>query len=262
MASFRSISAAALACVLALSGCDSEATDAPTTASSPSSTPSAPEPPSAMPTPGGFVEMEFSARDGEVRRGRLFGDGQVAIALSHMGNPGNDQDDWKPTALRLAEAGYLVLTYDNRERLNSSWNDVLGAVDYLRSLGAETVIAGGASIGAMASLRAAEEPDSAISGVIWLAGVLNNSGYYFKESDITDVACPVAIISAKDDSYGAADDARQLRAWLPETSELLIIDSSQHGTNIFADGGNNARALRKALVSFVDDVAAGPTTQC
>jgi dienelactone hydrolase len=132
---------------------------------------------------------------------------------------------------------------------------MLGGADYLRSNGAERVIAGGASIGAMASLHAAEQPSSNLDGVIWLAGVLRGSGYSFQEADVTAVACPMLFISGDEDTYGAADAAQQLHDWAPSASRLLIVDSRLHGTDILDEDDRNAAALTQAMFGFVDQVA-------
>jgi hypothetical protein len=93
-----------------------------------------------------------------------------------MGRPRDSQDDWVSFAGELAKNGYQALTYE-RGAFGDAWQDVHGAADYLRDNGAETVIAAGASLGAMASLYAAERPRSGLNGVIRLAGVLQNRSY-------------------------------------------------------------------------------------
>jgi pimeloyl-ACP methyl ester carboxylesterase len=241
--------AAACAVLLASAACSGD--DRPgETATASESTPEA-----------SFTDIEFTAADGERRPARLFGSGDVAVVLSHMGNTRSSQEDWAPFAQELADAGYRVLTYDNRSELSESWNDVLGAVAHLRNDGAETVVVGGASIGAMASLRAAIEPESEINAVLWLAGVLNESGYAFTEADVADLACPMLIASGSQDSYGAAADAELLHEWTPDVSELLIVDSIRHGTDILAeDEPAVADELRRAMTDFLDNAAASTTT--
>lgn len=61
--------------------------------------------------------------------------------------------------------------------------------------GAERVVAVGASIGAMASLHAAAQPDNGLHGVVWLAGVLRNRHYEFQPTQVAAVACPLMLIS-------------------------------------------------------------------
>jgi dienelactone hydrolase len=185
----------------------------------------------------------------------------MAVVLSHMGRPGDSQDDWVSFAGELAKNGYQALTYE-RGAFGDVWQDVLGAADYLRDNGAETVIAAGASLGAMASLYAAERPRSGLNGVIWLAGVLQNRGYHFQATDVSKIACPILFISGDEDTYGAAGAARQLHDWTTVPSDLLILRSTQHGTDILAEGGSNATRLVNAMLSFIRQVVSESMRTC
>ena len=60
----------------------------------------------------GSRAVAFESRDGVTLEGRLFGDGSTGVVLSHM-RPA-DQRSWFAFANRLADEGYLVLTYDFR----------------------------------------------------------------------------------------------------------------------------------------------------
>jgi dienelactone hydrolase len=249
----KHVLAAALALLLASAACGGDRSDA--TPSDPAGETTAQDAP--------YTEVQFTAADGERRSGRLFGSGEVAVVLSHMGTAGDGQEDWERFALELAEDGYRVLTYEGRTTLSETWNDVLGAADHLRGEGAEKVIAAGASIGAMASLRAAIEPGSEIAAVLWLAGVLNASGYDFTESAVSGLACPMLIASGADDSYGAADDAARLHEWTSEVSELVVVDSFRHGTDILMEGeAAVADELRQAMTDFLGREAAAPAAAC
>lgn len=208
---------------------------------------------------GSYQVVEFETRDGEARTGRLFGDGRVAVILTHMGRPEDSPDDWESFAVELADEGYQVMTHDRPGRRTGVWEGVLDAADYLSTHGAETVIAAGASIGAMGSLHAATQEDSNLHGVIWFAGVLNSSGFHFSEEDVDDLACPLLLITGDRDTYGAAEDTRQLHEWVTAPSELIIVDSALHGTDILAQGGAPADQVRQAMIDFVDQAASEPT---
>jgi dienelactone hydrolase/predicted small lipoprotein YifL len=253
--------AAAMTLVPVLAACGASGPDERPTTTTPE--PSTPQPTVTTSVDDElFQEVEFAARDGELRSGRLFGDGDVAIVLSHMGRSGDSQQDWAPFARELADHGYQTLTYERRSTLGEVWLDVLGAVDYMRAGGTEKVIAGGASIGAMASLHAAEQPDTQIDAVIWLAGVLRNRGYHFQQADVSEIACPMLLISGDQDSYGAADDTRQLHDWATAPSELVILDSQRHGTDILAEGDPNANALTHAMLDFIEHIANETSGPC
>lgn len=204
--------------------------------------------------------MHFTTPDGATRSGRRFGDGHVAIVLTHMGRRGDRQGDWASFAGELADRGYRALTYQRRDDLEEVWQDVLGAANYLRDHGADKVIAAGASIGAMASLHAAEEPTSNLDGVIWLAGVLQGSGYDFRRAEVAALGCPMLVISGDRDPYGAAEAARQLRGWATAPSQLLLLPTARHGTDVFEEGGPTARKLTLAMARFVKRVASRSST--
>lgn len=209
-----------------------------------------------------FDPVAFVARDGEQRSGRLYGDGAVAVVLTHMGRSGDGPGDWAGLAERLSNRGFQALTYRRRLLYDTMWKDVLGAADYLRKHGAKKVIAGGASVGAMASLRAAEAPGAPIDAVIWLAGVLSDSGYDFRRADVAQLACPVLVISGDKDIYGASTDARLLHGWATAPKQLLILNSVEHGTDIFGEGGSDARQLTRTMLRFVERVADAPGRSC
>ncbi|GAA4924808.1 dienelactone hydrolase [Stackebrandtia albiflava] len=223
-----------------------------------------PEPgPEPSASPESHREVEFESPDGELREARLFGEGEVAVVLSHMGRGGDGQDDWREFAERLADDGRLVLTYQGRISLSQTWRDVQGAVEYLRRQpGVTTVVAVGASIGAMATLEASVAPGPEIDGLVWLSGVLDNSGYTFTAPDVAELACPALLATGDRDHYGSTEDTRTLHEWWGAGSELLVVESESHGTDILADGGEPAAELTTALTDFVDRVANGSGPTC
>lgn len=211
---------------------------------------------SAQATEVMYREVEFTSRDGTLRSGHLYGEGSVAIVLSHMGRQRDRQEDWDGAARHLADRGYQVLTYTRQAAFGESWQEVLDAADYLRQQGgAERVVAGGASIGAMASLFAAEQPESQLVGVIWLAGVLHGSRYDFQEADVSQIACPMLMMSGAKDGYGGRNAAEQLYAWATAPKELLIVESGLHGTDILLEGGPQAAQLEEAIDGFLNSLA-------
>jgi predicted alpha/beta-hydrolase family hydrolase len=230
--------------------------------SQPSSSQPSPSQPSPSVGTATYRTVEFTARDGERLTGRLFGRGTTAVVLSHMGSSENSQDDWTTFAEALARRGFQALTYERRLVLSDVWLDVLGAGDFLRANGAQRVVAAGASIGAMASLRAAEQRDNDLNAVLWLAGITGGRHYSFQQADVARVACPLMIISGDQDEFGAADHARTLHAWTPRTSRLLILPSQAHGTEILAESGPSSGQLTKAMIDFITRVSTGPVKTC
>lgn len=208
----------------------------------------------------------FEASDGVRLRGLTFGDGDVGVVLSHMGRPGDSQEDWFGLADELAGRGYRVLTYDRRgvcssiiescsdgePVLSEHWQDVVGAVAHLYDAGAQQVVVIGASIGAMATWFAVAEADLDVAGVIWFAGVVGGA-YTFDEADVAAVEAPKLFISAEDDSYGAGEDARQMYRWAAEPADLLIVPGRLHGTDLLTPEAppDVRRTVTEAIIGFV-----------
>ena len=208
---------------------------------------------------GPYREIALELPNGALREGRDYGNGEVGIVLTHMGGATDTQDDWAAIAEELVAEGYRVVTFNHNA--SAVWVQVLAATDYLREQGATTIVVGGASLGAMASLRAAQEPGSGLHGVIWIAGVQLGSGYAFQEEDVGAVACPILFASGTEDEHGAAEDAERMSAWA-QSSELVLVESDLHGTDILHEGGPAADELRAAILDFLDRVTASPEATC
>lgn len=188
------------------------------------------------------------------------------VILAHMGNAGDSLLDWLPAAEHLHDLDFTVLLINRRgvclpagdrcsegpDDFAASWADVVGAAEYAEQHGAARIVIGGASLGAMASLYAARRLGDRIDGVIWLAGLLDASGYRFSARSVHATAAPVLAISATNDPYGAAHDARELARWSGEGSPVLIRGSS-HGTDMLRQ-----EQPRRRLMEAIEAFLAGP----
>lgn len=264
-----SVAAALAALVTACSGVG------PATSSSPTATPTSSLAPSPTPLPpqtirpDGSILVHFDAADGVHLTGRVFGTGPTTVILAHMGNEANNQDDWLPLVPKLVAAGVTVLTYNRRSVCSGpdecsqpiggygdAWHDMVGAVAFAKARGATKVIVGGASIGAMASLYAVLHEPLDVSGVIWMAGLINDQGYSFEAGQVAKLAAPILIVSAADDRYGAGPDAQQLYDWAPQPKTLVLIPGRWHGTEVWTVGEPSAQAtVTTAIVDFVAGLA-------
>ena len=189
----------------------------------------------------------------------------TTVVLAHMGNDGNSQDDWHVLVPKLVDKGFTVLTYNRRgvcsgdgecsgpgTGYGSVWKDVVGAVAFAHARGASEVIVGGASIGAMSSLYAALQEHLDIAGLIWIAGLVNESGYSFDAGQVAGLAVPILVISAIDDRGGAGPDAQQLYGWAPEPKKLVMIPGRWHGTEVWTAGDATAqKTFEDAILEFV-----------
>ncbi len=71
--------------------------------------------------------VAFEATDGTPLRGHLFGKGPTGVILAHM-YPA-DQKSWFPLARKLAEEGYLAMTFDFRGYGESGGEKVISEID-------------------------------------------------------------------------------------------------------------------------------------
>ncbi len=228
-----------------------------------------PEPTSAfdLATPEELIALSqpvsFLASDGVGLEGRLFGQGDVSVALAHMGGQADDQSQWFETAGLLADQGYRVLTYNRRGAcpggdegcsedgdVEDGWRDLVGAVGFLRQ-SAGSVVIGGASQGAMEAMYVAGRGKAEIDGLIWMA-----SARGYGEADLLELAPRVSepklyLAGEFDQEWG--DLARELHAASREPKELVLLDTGEHGTDIpvfeeppVADG------FRQAILDFLD----------
>jgi len=232
-----------IACSLALSGCGSDG--------------------DAVPDLSGSQAVSFASRDGVGLEGRLFGRGTTAVVLSHM-LPA-DQRSWFDFAGRLAEHGYLVLTYDFRgycpggdggcsrgERdVSSIWQDVLGAIDLVRSRGATRVVLVGASMGGTASLVAAAEEGVDVEAVVALSAPVSIEGLVADGSLLQQISAGKLFIAGVGDA-AAADAAEELYATSPPPKRVEIVPADDHGTDLLTGAQAEVvkRLIETALAQF------------
>ena len=236
-----------------------------------------PAAPSSSPTPSQAATSRFPALeradllamsepvrlhgDGGVRlEGRLFGSGEVGVALAHM--RGGDQSQWFELAGLLADNGYRVLTYNRRGscpggELGCSagsedaggWKDLEFVVDRLREAGARRVVVGGASIGAMESLYALSRGLDA-EGLIWVAGIDLYGGVPVSEQT-RDLRIP-KLFMAGDGDGEAWDLLGVFEERAPGPTDVVTLDTGEHGTDILAYADVAAAdALRQAVLDFL-----------
>ncbi|SDG31247.1 hypothetical protein SAMN05216553_10764 [Lentzea fradiae] len=97
--------------------------------------------------------IKFKAEDGVELPGVVLGSGSTGVLLASSSS--NSSCDWLPLAQELADDGYQVLFYENRDfRLRDVRNafdqDVLGAAKELERRGASSIVAGGIAVSAAA----------------------------------------------------------------------------------------------------------------
>ena len=207
--------------------------------------------------------VSFESVDGVALEGRLFGDGSTAVVLSHM-LPA-DQRSWFAFADRLADEGYLVLTYDFRgycpggeggcsqgdRDISAIWQDVLGAEDFVRSRGATEVALVGASMGGTASLVAAGQEGEDIEAVVTLSAPESIEGLVADAALLQREQANKLFIAGVGDAT-AAVSAQHLGDIAPPPKRVAIVPVDDHGTDLLtgARGEEVQRLIETYLMQF------------
>lgn len=220
----------------------------------------------ASPPPGSRA-VTFPSADGTELQGRVVGGGNVGIVLSHM-LPA-DQTSWWPFAERLAREGYLALTYDFRgycpggragcsqgeKDIAAIWQDVLGAIGEIRSLGATRVVLIGASMGGTASLVAAAQTGVDVDGVITLSAPTSIEGLTADTDVLAQVSAPKLFLAGVGDA-SAADAAQELYDTSPPPKRVEILTTDDHGTDILS--GNQAGPASTLILTYLQQILGTP----
>lgn len=192
--------------------------------------------------------VSFPSSDGVRLEGQLFGDGTSAVVLSHM-RPA-DQRSWFALADRLADAGYLVLTFNFRgycpggedggcsegeTEIGAIWQDVLGAIGFVRDRGAGRVALIGASMGGTASLVAASQQGVEVDAVITLSAPASIDGLVVDRDVLTRISGAKLFVAGVGDA-AYARDAESLFALAPQPKRVEILPSDAHGTDLLTGG--------------------------
>lgn len=215
----------------------------------------------------GSTPVSFESADGLHLEGRLFGAGnRVGVVLAHM-LPA-DQTSWWDFAERLSEQGYLALTFDFRgycpggnagcsaggRDIAAIWQDVLGAIDFVRSNGADRVMLVGASMGGTASLVAASQGSTPVAAVITLSAPASIEGLTADANVLTRLSGGKLFVAGVGDAP-AAHDAEQLYELAPTPKRIEILPSDDHGTDLLS--GNQSEVVRNLVIGYLDQFREG-----
>jgi dienelactone hydrolase len=218
---------------------------------------------------GSATPVELTASDGVGLRGHVFGAGATTVVLSHMGARRASQEDWFPVADALAAHGYRVVTYDRRGvcsptlgtcsdgpgTYSAAWQDVAGVARYARETGAERVVLGGASLGAMSTFWAVSREDVPADGLVWFAGVTEGE-HVFDEATVAALpAVPVLYLSSEGDRFDAARDATVMASWTRVPHRLVVLPGRAHGTeltDVRAPDADRRRVVDEVLALLAD----------
>ena len=223
-----------------------------------------PATPASTSTPSTIVSatrvVSFTTADGVNLQGTLYGSGTTAVILSTMG--AQRQDTWASFAREIAAHGYLALTYNFRYWITATKmqdslrdkaaEDVRAAVAFARRQGARRVVLVGASLGGLASIKAARADQPA--AVVIMAAPFGPfpalPSLQVDTADIQAITAPKLLINTEHDAGGFTTDTRQMFEAAPNPKELQIYPGSAHGTDLFDT--EHAADLTRRLIEFIE----------
>jgi uncharacterized protein len=204
--------------------------------------------------------VTFTAEDGVSLTGRVFGAGTTAVVLSNMGD--NDPAPWEAFAPSLASNGYLLLTYSFRYPLRTdsfteamargTVPDLLGAVAYVRTLGATRVVLIGASLGGITVGKVAGSVRPAAVVVLSSPQELSAYGLVVSAPELEAMAGPKLFIASEQDTTVPPAQTRAYFDHAPEPKQFHSFPGDGHGVRIFA--GPRGEELRRLLTDFVASI--------
>ena len=207
--------------------------------------------------------VTFPSSDGVELSGRLFGpdSARTGIVLAHM-LPA-DESSWYEFAIFLSQGGYKALTFDFRgycpggdagcsqgsKQVSAIWQDVAGAVTFLRAQGVSHVALVGASMGGTASLVVASMPAEQIAAVLTLSAPQSIEGLAAGPDVIQRVTVPKLFIAGNVDPSGAADAVNAFCSESTQPVRCEIFPSADHGTDLLS--GNQSENVRMLILNWL-----------
>ena len=203
--------------------------------------------------------VTFTTPDEATLEGTLYGAGETAVIFSVMGNC---KRGWEEMADLVGQYKMMALTYQWRGcreggsvddgQIRKFVDDLRGAVQFMRDLGAKKIILVGASLGGVASAKLAVESDA--SGLIVIASPPEISPWGFKiDAKDLNTSIPKLFVTAENDDTVAADKTQALYDLAADPKEWQSYPGTAHGTDLFET--ENGKALQDRILDFVLSVS-------
>jgi len=190
--------------------------------------------------------VSFATEDGVALQGTLtmVSSDFVVLANQHHAT----EILWLTLVPELTARGWSALSYDNRgvgrspgvEAIPSFDKDVAAAYRYALTRGARRVVLLGASLGAIAVLKAAGSVPTA--GLILLSAAKRDEGLELGTDPRSGISAPVLFITSEYDTFRT--ETEDLAALFGTQAELLVVPAGDHGTALL-DGPYGDEVLAK-----------------
>lgn len=184
--------------------------------------------------------VSYTAEDGAVIQGDLYGAGTRGVILAHGGR--YNKESWAPQARMLAASGFQVLAIDFRgygrsvgpggsDPLSAPlYLDILGAVRYLKDRGAESIaVVGGSMGGTAAAVAAARSMPGTIDRLVLLAS---------PTGDVPEATWGCKLFIAAEGDTTASGTPRLVRIReqyerAPDPKRLIVVPGTAHAQALF-----------------------------
>jgi dienelactone hydrolase len=200
--------------------------------------------------------LSFTTADGVRLTGRLYGSGSTAVVLSNMGD--NDPALWDAFAPRLADRGYLVMTYSYRypphvqsftgDMARHAVDDLRAAIAHLRTVGVTRLALAGGSLGGMVTAKVAASANAAAMVVIAAPADLDDYGLHVSAAELAG-PMPKLFLSADEDTVVPVRATQGMFDRAAQPKELKTYGGSEHALHLFE--GAHAADVEKTLVAFL-----------
>ena len=201
--------------------------------------------------------VTFAASNGVTLSGVLYGQGTQAVIFSNMGD--QHPASWAAAAQAAAAAGFLALTYDFRYWVSGKMDtslmpyvgdDLSAAAAFVRLQGARQVALVGASMGGVATAKAAAAIGA--SAVVIIAAPMQVPGVDLSVSpaELQAILAPKLFVTSENDDTVSPEELQAMYVLAVEPKELYIYpDSTAHGTLLFQT--HYASDLLERILAFV-----------
>ena len=190
--------------------------------------------------------ISFFTEDGGRIYAREYGNGKKGVVLAH--GAAFNMESWKPLAGKMAKDCFKVLAIDFRgygkskagNNKNGLYEDILGAIQYLKKQGIQTVSVLGASMGGGASAEAAVmSKQKIIDRLVLLSPVPIKKPSMMKYNK-------VLFIASKDEPLRKIIESQYQKA--PQPKKIIIFSGNAHAQNIFKTA--NSDSLSSVILNF------------
>ena len=217
------------------------------------------ETPQPTPTPDvPFEEVIFETEDGVEIAGTVFGEGDTALLMLHMGKGRATQKSWHPFARLAAEQGFAALTIDLRGRGESGGEmhppkmilDARASIEFLNQRNFQRFACLGASMGGTTCLALALDGD--LAGVVVISSTMSVGGENgVSAPDLRTLTIPKLYVYGERDAIIPGDMELMFKN-SAEPKKLIKYDQAAHGTDLLLSAYGDD--LRQQLLSFIDEL--------